>query len=113
MVLAITRHSAESTETSLYSPSKTPPNSQLWLIQLQILDHELDSDTLCPDDRSEEHRLELQSLMRISYVVFCLIININIRLPGNPCSHNNIRRTPLRPHPHTYYPDPTYPRSNV
>src|SRR3546814_15218217 len=27
MVLAITRHRAESTETSLYSTSKTPPNS--------------------------------------------------------------------------------------
>src|SRR3546814_6957090 len=27
---------------------------------------------LCKDDRSEEHTSELQSLMRISYAVFCL-----------------------------------------
>src|SRR3546814_4232416 len=27
---------------------------------------------LCHDDRSEEHTSELQSLMRISYAVFCL-----------------------------------------
>src|SRR3546814_5057668 len=27
---------------------------------------------LVPDDRSEEHTSELQSLMRISYAVFCL-----------------------------------------
>src|SRR3546814_4476870 len=26
----------------------------------------------CPDTRSEEHTSELQSLMRISYAVFCL-----------------------------------------
>src|SRR3546814_10705990 len=28
--------------------------------------------TYCPDLRSEEHTSELQSLMRISYAVFCL-----------------------------------------
>src|SRR3546814_8907571 len=28
--------------------------------------------TICCDDRSEEHTSELQSLMRISYAVFCL-----------------------------------------
>src|SRR3546814_1510546 len=28
--------------------------------------------TQCEDDRSEEHTSELQSLMRISYAVFCL-----------------------------------------
>src|SRR3546814_2356360 len=34
----------------------------------------LNRDELCPgeDKRSEEHRSELQSLMRISYAVFCL-----------------------------------------
>src|SRR3546814_1398493 len=30
------------------------------------------SATKCPDSRSEEHTSELQSLMRISYAVFCL-----------------------------------------
>src|SRR3546814_5285414 len=28
--------------------------------------------TITPDERSEEHTSELQSLMRISYAVFCL-----------------------------------------
>src|SRR3546814_5276035 len=32
-------------------------------------EHELD---VCPIERSEEHTSELQSLMRISYAVFCL-----------------------------------------
>src|SRR3546814_1875743 len=30
------------------------------------------ADTKCPNIRSEEHTSELQSLMRISYAVFCL-----------------------------------------
>src|SRR3546814_10465363 len=32
----------------------------------------VDRQRLCPDGRSEEHTSELQSLMRISYAVFCL-----------------------------------------
>src|SRR3546814_6201676 len=32
---------------------------------------------LVPEDRSEEHTSELQSLMRISYAVFCLKQKIN------------------------------------
>src|SRR3546814_6586399 len=35
------------------------------------------------DLRSEEHTSELQSLMRISYAVFCLKKNINISQPSN------------------------------
>src|SRR3546814_7571129 len=34
--------------------------------------HGHDQDDLCSGDRSEEHTSELQSLMRISYAVFCL-----------------------------------------
>src|SRR3546814_4400534 len=34
--------------------------------------HRLWHFALCVDDRSEEHTSELQSLMRISYAVFCL-----------------------------------------
>src|SRR3546814_1304259 len=33
--------------------------------------HEADQ-SACPPDRSEEHTSELQSLLRISYAVFCL-----------------------------------------
>src|SRR3546814_3891981 len=36
-------------------------------------------------DRSEEHTSELQSLMRISYAVFCLQHTI----PVNDCMHHN------------------------
>src|SRR3546814_7155465 len=32
----------------------------------------LEGATICRDKRSEEHTSELQSLMRISYAVFCL-----------------------------------------
>src|SRR3546814_7514676 len=42
-------------------------------------------------DRSEEHTSELQSLMRISYAVFCLKKKQDIS-PNNPI-HNNIIRT--------------------
>src|SRR3546814_6545404 len=34
-----------------------------------------------PDDRSEEHTSELQSLMRTSYAVFCLKKNTNDDIP--------------------------------
>src|SRR3546814_3141122 len=36
-----------------------------------------------PDDRSEEHTSELQSLMRISYAVFCLNKNTENRHNSN------------------------------
>src|SRR3546814_5437316 len=38
----------------------------LWIVRLCKIKH------LLPVDRSEEHTSELQSLMRISYAVFCL-----------------------------------------
>src|SRR3546814_7114141 len=38
---------------------------------LCLYGHDLDKDTT-PVERSEEHTSELQSLMRISYAVFCL-----------------------------------------
>src|SRR3546814_2981334 len=38
-----------------------------------VLDHSIaDPSSPCPPPRSEEHTSELQSLMRISYAVFCL-----------------------------------------
>src|SRR3546814_10774270 len=36
------------------------------------LEHHVDRPPVRPDARSEEHTSELQSLMRISYAVFCL-----------------------------------------
>src|SRR3546814_1953128 len=48
--------------------------------------------------RSEEHTSELQSLMRISYVVFCLKKNIS---PPHPLSTSNSNTTtPRSYHPH-------------
>src|SRR3546814_1982082 len=53
-------------------------------VLVQQVEHEsrvhLDIET---DDRSEEHTSELQSLMRISYAVFCLKKKNNIRIPTN------------------------------
>src|SRR3546814_10717982 len=46
-----------------------------------------------PDDRSEEHTSERQSLMRISYAVFCLKKNNNLHIPQDDtstlCTDNN------------------------
>src|SRR3546814_9373306 len=45
------------------------------------------------DDRSEEHTSELQSLMRISYAVFCLkkkIINLLYNIKNNTPNYNII-----------------------
>src|SRR3546814_3876909 len=39
---------------------------------LDVADEDRDGCALLGDDRSEEHTSELQSLMRISYAVFCL-----------------------------------------
>src|SRR3546814_4963917 len=47
----------------------------------------------CGDLRSEEHTSELQSLMRISYAVFCLKKKNNIKYPHiryKVCKSNNI-----------------------
>src|SRR3546814_10250784 len=41
--------------------------------------------------RSEEHTSELQSLMRISYAVFCLKKKIKTKNPTNEQSHLNIQ----------------------
>src|SRR3546814_2520320 len=42
------------------------------LVPAQCQRQQADSDVDVPDPRSEEHTSELQSLMRISYAVFCL-----------------------------------------
>src|SRR3546814_1760379 len=44
---------------------------------------------LALDDRSEEHTSELQSLMRISYAVFCLKKNKKPSHQQTTTSHNN------------------------
>src|SRR3546814_10578863 len=47
------------------------------------------STTLSPDYRSEEHTSELQSLMRISYAVFCLKTkNHALQSPNNEQTNN-------------------------
>src|SRR3546814_8873241 len=47
--------------------------------------------------RSEEHTSELQSLMRISYAVFCL----KKKQKHNPDTHTNIHPSTIPPHHHT------------
>src|SRR3546814_4249598 len=48
---------------------------------------------VCRTARSEEHTSELQSLMRISYAVFCLKKQNKLTLthPQNSTSHNTVR----------------------
>src|SRR3546814_7755941 len=40
------------------------------MVAKKLIEH--DRATMTPEERSEEHTSELQSLMRISYAVFCL-----------------------------------------
>src|SRR3546814_6614922 len=56
------------------SPLPYPAASFDVVLSFQVIEHVLD------DDRSEEHTSELQSLMRISYAVFCLKKKINTKL---------------------------------
>src|SRR3546814_5502128 len=56
--------------------NRTPPKTQAALLEaMQERTVTIDGDTL----RSEEHTSELQSLMRISYAVFCLKKKKNIQ----------------------------------
>src|SRR3546814_2606377 len=52
--------------TPLIISGPTDDKSELYISVDEIVKR------LSPDDRSEEHTYELQSLMRISYAVFCL-----------------------------------------
>src|SRR3546814_2687430 len=64
--------------------------------------------------RSEEHTSELQSLMRISYAVFCLkkknniIINIyTLNIPYNTHNKNQSTQSQKSHKPHTYHTQTT------
>src|SRR3546814_3098762 len=56
--------------------------------------------------RSEEHTSELQSLMRLSYAVFCSKKQITIALPTTPPHNLDHKPTTLssqdKPNPHSY-----------
>src|SRR3546814_4978386 len=56
---------------ALVTPRKTVPSGQLWGGRPARFMRAL-SEAEMADIRSEEHTSELQSLMRISYAVFCL-----------------------------------------
>src|SRR3546814_6354042 len=49
-------------------------------------------------NRSEEHTSELQSLMRISYAVFCLKKKINDMYPDTANSHIELNKTSIHKH---------------
>src|SRR3546814_10588156 len=56
---------------------KQPKRADIyWLVHVDVMDvpygREYKVQTFIPNHRSEEHTSELQSLMRISYSVFCL-----------------------------------------
>src|SRR3546814_8528774 len=70
--------SGQSAETNLIAPTPDkmrglPPMSKT--IQMPALSPTMEEGTLAK--RSEEHTSELQSLMRISYAVFCLKNKLN------------------------------------
>src|SRR3546814_8396969 len=53
--------------------------------------HQCRSDRSAHGQRSEEHTSELQSLMRISYAVFCLKKKKNQKSTTTPPNHNKLR----------------------
>src|SRR3546814_6207684 len=58
--------------------------------RLRVL-HQGPAEGLEVDPRSEEHTSELQSLMRISYAVFCLKKkNTHIKFDGYPTGHDKL-----------------------
>src|SRR3546814_9450795 len=59
------RHSAPARPVTKSSAKR--PNRRVWPSSLAAV-----GSTAAPPGRSEEHTSELQSLMRISYAVFCL-----------------------------------------
>src|SRR3546814_8957380 len=64
--------SGSSTSTTLALSSPTQPGLMNTKLERLIIKASLLSRTACPSTRSEEHTSELQSLMRISYALFCL-----------------------------------------
>src|SRR3546814_3139349 len=56
-----------SAPTAKFSASVCPRSANVWLVPMSV-----PATTRSPASRSEEHTSELQSLMRISYAVFCL-----------------------------------------
>src|SRR3546814_9716049 len=60
---------------------RTSEGTRRWFlraIELLAADHDIQTLSIKGEARSEEHTSELQSLMRISYAVFCLKNKINI-----------------------------------
>src|SRR3546814_8516501 len=58
---------------SMHRPTNPPAALRPGLkVVLQAHDNDREKVSTCPAPRSEEHTSELQSLMRISYAVFCL-----------------------------------------
>src|SRR3546814_10487593 len=64
------RRPPRSTRTDTLFPYTTLFRSMF--CHFNLLDHQITVDDASPERRSEEHTSELQSLMRISYAVFCL-----------------------------------------
>src|SRR3546814_10089963 len=61
------------------------------VVQLFGVVHQLRAQMLVVIQRSEEHTSELQSLMRISYAVFCLKKTTQIDISKQPTQHHTRR----------------------
>src|SRR3546814_1194456 len=68
-------------------------------------------DDLVPAHRSEEHTSELQSLMRISYAVFCLQKKKTTTTTHNK-DHDSTRHN-LKNYTQQYYIQPQYTKYNI
>src|SRR3546814_998440 len=82
---------------------ETPSNPTLEVIDIQAvsdLAHAAGAKVIVDNVRSEEHTSELQSLMRISYAVFCLKKKQN----HNNTNHH-IRNKAINTQPYSTYPN--------
>src|SRR3546814_6315325 len=69
---AVVDHPSETRIALRHAASPTPIARRTWLAATLPLEQAEPALTETPARRSEEHTSELQSLMRISYAVFCL-----------------------------------------
>src|SRR3546814_7381029 len=69
-------------------PARRPATSPRFGAMHQVAQLATEAFTRSPNVRSEEHTSELQSLMRISYAVFCLKKKNNRKRSNQPNSHH-------------------------
>src|SRR3546814_4823724 len=97
------RNASSSAQSPCISPSISSPGSRsrikasaccIFAPDCELPEPKFERDSKAALGRSEEHTSELQSLMRISYAVFCLKKkNYNTHTTTHTITHNTYRHT--------------------